>query len=425
MVRVSARYRQVDKVSTLPTPALHPAHLGGNRRSDLAAGDDRYLTGEQRRRWAQERLGRDPGRAVLQQLGVVRRVLIAGHVADAHGAVVVGGDRPGQGPGLHGGEQPGGGGERSAEAASARRAPRSTARPIRSNRRDAARNSAPLTRRPGGDARRGLSTSGPQITRPGPLHVRGVQLMSLAHRGIGVYVTDQNPTSAGWYHAPDRPGQQRYHDGAQWTDNYAPVEGAQQPGAGGAYAGQTQPQKKSGAKKALIPILACLALGILAVIIIAAAGGGEEDTADDGQADRSTITAEEESTTTEAEEATTTEAATTEAPATEPPATEAPTTEAPAPPPDTVEVGDYTFADVQVSEDFASDFEVRARVTNNGSTKESVAFTATIFSGGSVVGTADGFHDSFEEGSTVTIEFISVDPYTDWDEVEFQIEFEF
>lgn len=35
-------------------------------------------------------------------------------------------------------------------------------------------------------------------------------------------------TPAGWYPDPERPGQQRYWDGTQWTDNHAPVVGAPQ-----------------------------------------------------------------------------------------------------------------------------------------------------------------------------------------------------
>ncbi|WP_325596058.1 DUF2510 domain-containing protein [Iamia sp.] len=114
---------------------------------------------------------------------------------------------------------------------------------------------------------------------------------------------------------------------------------------------------------------------------------------------------------------------------TEPPATTAPpTTTAPpatAAPADTYEAGNYTFADVQVSSDFVDDFSVRARATNNGDTVESASFAVTLFAGGSVVGTGTAFVSNFEAGSTITVEFISIDDFTEHDEVEFQVESEF
>ncbi len=69
-------------------------------------------------------------------------------------------------------------------------------------------------------------------------------------------------TQPGWYPAPDRPGQQRYHDGTDWTDQYGPLP---------------QPKKKGGAKKVLVPIVACLGLGLILVIVAVAAGGGADD----------------------------------------------------------------------------------------------------------------------------------------------------
>jgi hypothetical protein len=87
--------------------------------------------------------------------------------------------------------------------------------------------------------------------------------------------------------------------------------------------------------------------------------------------------------------------------------------------------GSYVFNDVQVSEDFAGDFEMRARVTNTGDSVSSVLFTATIFDGDTVVGTADGVVNNFDADATVTVEFISTDAYADWDSVEFQIQAEF
>jgi hypothetical protein len=103
-----------------------------------------------------------------------------------------------------------------------------------------------------------------------------------------------------------------------------------------------------------------------------------------------------------------------------------PETEAPDDPTDGGSTtGDYTFDDVQVRRDFVDDFEVRARVTNTGPSREAVGLAATIFRDGSVVGTASGSHNDWASGQTVTITFISLDSYTDWDEIEFQVEYEF
>ncbi len=93
-------------------------------------------------------------------------------------------------------------------------------------------------------------------------------------------------------------------------------------------------------------------------------------------------------------------------------------------PPDTYTVGSYTFADVQVRPDSIDDFEVLARVTNNGPTV-SASWTVTIFAGGSVVATASGSKSDFQQGSTVTVTFITSDDYRDWDAIEFQIDYEF
>lgn len=74
--------------------------------------------------------------------------------------------------------------------------------------------------------------------------------------------------ASGWYPAPDQPGQQRYWDGTTWTDNYAPLPQAPMPGP---------PAKKGGAKKLLIPLIACLGLAFVLVIGVAALGGDSDD----------------------------------------------------------------------------------------------------------------------------------------------------
>lgn len=85
--------------------------------------------------------------------------------------------------------------------------------------------------------------------------------------------------AAGWFPAPDRPGQQRYWDGGQWTDHYAP-QAPQAPQ--GAHALQQQP-KKGGAMKVLIPLVACLALALIAVVaVVALSGGDDEETTSEG-----------------------------------------------------------------------------------------------------------------------------------------------
>ncbi|HVM20401.1 MAG TPA: hypothetical protein VNT52_09330 [Acidimicrobiales bacterium] len=91
----------------------------------------------------------------------------------------------------------------------------------------------------------------------------------------------------------------------------------------------------------------------------------------------------------------------------------------------TYTAGDYQFADVQVGEDSLGDFTMRARVTNNGSDRGGVIWKATIFSGGSVVGTLDGTASDFAAGQTITVEFVSTDDFADWDEIEFQVDTEF
>ncbi len=103
---------------------------------------------------------------------------------------------------------------------------------------------------------------------------------------------------------------------------------------------------------------------------------------------------------------------------------EEPAETAPAPADGEYSAGSYTFADVQVSEDFIGDFEVRTRMTNTGQARDSVAITATLFSGGSVVGTATGIATDVASDATITMEMLSTDEYTAWDEVEFQVDFE-
>lgn len=98
---------------------------------------------------------------------------------------------------------------------------------------------------------------------------------------------------------------------------------------------------------------------------------------------------------------------------------------APAAEPDELySAGHYEFTDVHVNEDFAGDFVMRTRATNTGSAVETVSWTATLFSGGTVVATLTGFADGFDAGETVTVEFFGFDEYADWETIEFQVDFE-
>lgn len=117
-------------------------------------------------------------------------------------------------------------------------------------------------------------------------------------------MTDHQPTmQPGWYPDPMQPGHQREWNGNEWVG----------------------PSVKDGAKggfpKWLIPVIACLALGIVAVIIGAVTGSPEEE---DVSSDRTTSTVSQESPpqTEDTSEPAEPEETTTEAPTT----TEEPTT---------------------------------------------------------------------------------------------------
>jgi hypothetical protein len=113
-------------------------------------------------------------------------------------------------------------------------------------------------------------------------------------------------------------------------------------------------------------------------------------------------------------------------PAAEEPAAEEPAPAAPEPEPEHAEpgtfaAGQYEIADVQVREDHFGEFAVGARVTNTGEAVELVVLTATLFNGGSVVGTAEAAVDGFDAGTTRTVEFLSLDEYGPWDGIEFTV----
>lgn len=80
----------------------------------------------------------------------------------------------------------------------------------------------------------------------------------------------EGQTPPGWYPDTQNPGQQRYWDGAQWTDNFAPLVTAP----------VVAPAKKG--HGCLYAILGAVAVvGLLAVIIAVAIGGAADKVADD------------------------------------------------------------------------------------------------------------------------------------------------
>jgi hypothetical protein len=98
----------------------------------------------------------------------------------------------------------------------------------------------------------------------------------------------------------------------------------------------------------------------------------------------------------------------------------------PEPERDVYTAGQYSFADVQVSDDGFGSYAIRARVTNTGDTVQAVIWTVTLFKSGKVVATADGTASDFEGGATKTIEFVSLDDFQKGvDEVEFQVDTQF
>jgi hypothetical protein len=91
-------------------------------------------------------------------------------------------------------------------------------------------------------------------------------------------------------------------------------------------------------------------------------------------------------------------------------------------PTDSYEADGYTFSDVQITKDSINEFEVQARVTNNGGTGGMRFIDASVFAAGSVVATAEGM-ERIDPGETVTVELISTDKFDEgWDEVEFSVD---
>lgn len=70
-------------------------------------------------------------------------------------------------------------------------------------------------------------------------------------------------TSPGWYPDPEQPGQQRYWDGTQWTDNRAPL------------ASPAVPKKRG--RGCLYGILGVVGLFVVLIVIVAVAAGSGSD----------------------------------------------------------------------------------------------------------------------------------------------------
>lgn len=146
-------------------------------------------------------------------------------------------------------------------------------------------------------------------------------------------MSDQPP--AGWHPDPDDSSQQRYWDGAAWTEHRSPGAEGTGPGpdrtselplAAFATATQPPPKKKNALLYVGIPIAACLVLLLLAVVVGAIADSGRDE--DRTSSERPVV-----------ERSSTTVAATTEAltsSTTQPPATTSePATTSTLPPPTT------------------------------------------------------------------------------------------
>jgi hypothetical protein len=92
---------------------------------------------------------------------------------------------------------------------------------------------------------------------------------------------------------------------------------------------------------------------------------------------------------------------------------------------DEIVVGELSFTAIDVFEDFANDFEVRARMTHDGADAyEFLDLTATILDAdGRILGVLSAFESDVQPGDTRTVSFIGIDDYTpDWAELEITVD---
>jgi hypothetical protein len=235
---------------------------------------------------------------------------------------------------------------------------------------------------------------------------------------------------AGWYADPEQPQTQRYWTGSEWTDQRAPMKLVAQSTASPV---QSEKDWPTWLHVGLTAVVA-LALGI-GIGLVGEETQLEEDLA---RAERERDRAERALATVQAglrqarADARRAEAQTEQARAQTEQAREAAAAAEQPPAVDTASSGeegsggtytdgDFTISDVQVTEDFIGEFEIRARVTNNGDPAEFVDLQATLFNEGSVVSDLEALED-FEAGQTRTVTFIGTDKYGPWDEIEFTVD---
>lgn len=87
-----------------------------------------------------------------------------------------------------------------------------------------------------------------------------------------------------------------------------------------------------------------------------------------------------------------------------------------------VGVGPLAFLHVTVRPDTLDEFEVLARVRNDGAALGYVHLTATILDGRGIAGLATTTVSSFARGEVRTLHFIGSYPFKRYDRVEFQID---
>ncbi len=88
--------------------------------------------------------------------------------------------------------------------------------------------------------------------------------------------------------------------------------------------------------------------------------------------------------------------------------------------------GEFRFSQVEVRRDFVDDFEIRARMTNEGPvTRDFVDITATIFDANDrILAVLTGFEFNVVPGQTITVTITGFDDYTpDWDFLEIAVEY--
>ena len=88
--------------------------------------------------------------------------------------------------------------------------------------------------------------------------------------------------------------------------------------------------------------------------------------------------------------------------------------------------GDFRFSQIEVRSDFVDDFEIRARMTNEGSvTRDYVSISATIFAAdGRILAVLDGFESRISPGQSTTVTLTGFDDYTpNWDHLEIEVEY--